>query len=75
MQCELTVPSYESIPLPPFQPKQYKPVLDVVNTPHCIRAIISSFGHSPSGRPKQNIIILEEIAKELGYRLILHPSK
>jgi hypothetical protein len=58
-----------------LQPKQYKPVLDIVNTPHCIRAVISSYERAPSGRPKQNIVILEEIAQAIGSRLVLHPFK
>ena len=73
--CELKCTSMCLVEETPPQPRQYKPVLDVVNTPHCIRAIISSYERAPSGRPKQNIVILEEIAEAIGSRLVLHPYK
>ena len=61
---------------PPIREKRYfKPVLDVVDTPHCIRAIITSYGRTPSSKKEQNCILLREIADALGGRLLLHPSK
>lgn len=52
--------------------RRYKPVLDVVNTPPCIRAVLSAHDIQPSGRPKQNIVLLEQLAAALDSRLVLH---
>lgn len=75
LSCELYGDYGTIMEPPPVEAKSYKPVLDVVNTPHCIRAIITSYGRTPSGRPKQNILILEEIAEVIGSRLLLHTPK
>lgn len=74
-ECSLSYGGVSTYTLPCYEPRYYQSVLDVVNTPHCIRAVISSYGHTPSGRPKQNIVILEEIAEAHGSRLLLHSSK
>jgi hypothetical protein len=47
-------------------------VLDVVNTPSCIRAILAAHEIQPSGRPKQNLVLLEQLAAALDSRLVLH---
>lgn len=52
--------------------RRYKTALDVVNTPTCIRAVLSSHDIQPSGRPKQNIVLLEQLAASLDSRLVLH---
>lgn len=52
--------------------RRYKAVLDVVNTPTCIRAVLSAHDIQPSGRPKQNVILLEQLATVLDSRLVLH---
>jgi hypothetical protein len=52
--------------------RRYKSVLDVVNTPTCIRAVLSSHDIQPSGRPKQNLVLLEGLAAVLDSRLVLH---
>lgn len=55
-----------------MQGRKYKAVLDVVNTPTCIRAVLSSHDIQPSGRPKQNVVLLEQLAAALDSRLVLH---
>jgi len=52
--------------------RRYKTVLDVVDTPTCIRAVLSSHDIQPSGRPKQNKVLLEQLATTLDSRLVLH---
>jgi hypothetical protein len=52
--------------------RRYKAVLDVVNTPSCIRAILAAHEIQPSGRPKQNLVLLEQLAAALDSRLVLH---
>lgn len=52
--------------------RTYKAVLDVVNTPTCIRAVLSAHEIQPSGRPKQNVVLLEQLAAALDSRLVLH---
>lgn len=61
--------------MPPYEKKIYKPVLDVADTSHCIKAIISSYGRNPAGKKEHNLLILKEIADGIGYRLLLHPTK
>ena len=41
----------------------YRPILDVVDTPHCIRAVLSAFQVKLSGRPKENMRRLNHIAE------------
>lgn len=49
----------ETIPsIPPS-----KPILDVVDTPQCIRSVLSSFGVKLSGIPKENVRRLRHIAE------------
>lgn len=50
----------------------YAPVLDVVNDPGCIRAVLSSYGKPLSGRKDGNIQNLRELAKDLGRTLVFH---
>ena len=52
--------------MPPHEKKIYKPVLDVADTSHCIKAIISSYGRNPAGKKEHNIQILKEIADGSG---------
>jgi hypothetical protein len=40
-----------------------KPILDVVETPQCIRSVLSSFGVKLSGIPKENVRRLRHIAE------------
>lgn len=47
--------------IPYVQPM--KPVLDVVDTPQCIRSVLSSFGVKLSGIPKENVRRLRHIAE------------
>ena len=66
---------HEEIYAPPSihnEGRKYKAVLDVVNTPTCIRAVLSSHDIQPSGRPKQNVVLLEQLATALDSRLVLH---
>ena len=50
----------------------YLPVLDVVNEPGCIRAVLSAYGRNLSGRKDGNIHNLKELAKDLGRTLVFH---
>ena len=72
--CSLYEPNAEIYAPPSIhnEGRQYKAVLDVVNTPSCIRAVLSSHDIQPSGRPKQNVVLLEQLATALDSRLVLH---
>lgn len=56
----------------PEEGEFYPPVLDVVNDPGCIRAVLSSYGKPLSGRKDGNIQNLKDLAKDLGRTLIFH---
>ncbi len=43
--------------------KPSKPVLDAVDTPQCIRSVLSSYGVKLSGIPKENVRRLKHIAE------------
>lgn len=52
----------EPIEMIPSMPVS-KPILDVVDTPQCIRSVLSSFGVKLSGIPKENVRRLRHIAE------------
>lgn len=63
-KCEHFVVEKEIIDEPADKPKSpSKPVLDVVDTPQCIRSVLSSFGVKLSGIPKENVRRLKHIAE------------
>ncbi len=50
----------------------YRPVLDVVRDPGCVRAVLSAYGISLSGRKDENIRSLEALVVDLGRDLRFH---
>ncbi len=50
----------------------YPPVLDVVKDPGCVRAVLSAYGVSLSGKKDENIRSLEALSFDLGKELRFH---
>jgi hypothetical protein len=70
-----TLEERKPLPLPPnVITEGSQPILWVVDTPQCIRAVLSAYSQQPSGRAEENRKRLVTLARGLGRRLIYKKS-